>query len=257
MENKRPLFLVTNDDGIDAGGIRALVDMVSDLGRVVVVAPDGPRSGQSCALTVSRPLRLTHVGGEGDVSYYKTDGTPVDCVKLAINELLGGRPDLILSGINHGSNTAISTIYSGTMGAAYEGSVIGVPSAGFSLCTHELEPDFGCCRDMVRRTVSALLVSGLPDSVCLNINIPYKCDIRGVRLSRQALGYWTEEYEKRTDPRGQAYYWVTGRFVNTEPDAEDTDSWAVANGYISVVPTACDRTALSSFPAVKNLLSLT
>lgn len=256
MKDKQPLILVTNDDGIDAGGIHALVEMISDMGRIVVVAPDGPRSGQSCALTVSRPLRLTPVAGDGHVAYYKTDGTPVDCVKLAINEILGGHPDLILSGINHGSNTAISTIYSGTMGAAYEGSVIGVPSAGFSLCTHDVSPDFGCCREMVRRTTNALLEKPLPYSVCLNINIPYECDIKGVRICRQALGYWTEEYEKRIDPRGQSYYWVTGRFVNTEPDADDTDSWAVANGYVAVVPTSCDRTAVDAFPAVKRLFSL-
>lgn len=254
MDDKHPLILVTNDDGIDAGGIHALVEMISDMGRIVVVAPDGPRSGQSCALTVSRPLRLTLVSDDGRIAFYKTDGTPVDCVKLAINEILGGHPALILSGINHGSNTAISTIYSGTVGAAYEGSVIGVPSAGFSLCTHDNTPDFSCCRDMVRRTASALLSTPLPYSVCLNINIPYGCDIKGVRICRQALGYWTEEYEKRIDPRGQDYYWVTGRFINVEPEADDTDSWAVANGYIAVVPTSCDRSAVEAFPAVGKLL---
>ncbi|MEG1999072.1 MAG: 5'/3'-nucleotidase SurE, partial [Bacteroidales bacterium] len=227
MDKKVPLILVTNDDGIDAKGIHALVDMVSGLGNIVVIAPDGPRSGQSCALTVSAPLRLRRIKEDGNIVYYKTGGTPVDCVKLAINEVLGCKPDLIISGINHGSNSAISTIYSGTMGAAYEGSVLDVPSVGFSLCSHESEPDFEVCRGIVVETCKMLLEKGLPHSVCLNINVPYNQNIKGVKICRQAMGYWTEEYEHRVDPRGDSYYWITGKFINTEPENEDTDTWAL------------------------------
>lgn len=253
MDKEMPLILITNDDGIDAKGIHSLVDMVSDMGKIVVVAPDGPRSGQSCALTVSMPLRLRKIKEDGNITYYKTGGTPVDCVKLAINEVLGRKPDLILSGINHGSNSAVSTIYSGTMGAAYEGSVLGVPSVGFSLCSHEHEPDFEACRGIVRETCVSLLKNGLPPSVCLNINVPYNQEIKGAKICRQALGHWTEEYEHRVDPRGESYYWITGKFVNDEPDSEDTDTWALDNGYISIVPTSCDRTATGAFGFVKDI----
>ena len=253
---KRPLILVTNDDGIEAKGVHELAKMIEDLGDIVVVAPDSPRSGQSSALSVGIPLRLNLIEHYRNISFYRTNGTPVDCVKLSMNQLFDRQPDLLLSGINHGSNSGVSIVYSGTMGAALEGCIIGIPSIGFSLTSHEPDADFSPCREIVRESCKKVLEKGLPPSVCLNINIPAIPRPKGARICRQAQGYWTEEYDHRIDPHGKDYYWLTGRFMNLEPENEETDEWALAHGYISIVPCTCDQTAYSAIPEINDLLSL-
>lgn len=250
----KPLILITNDDGIEARGIHFLAKAVSHLGEIVVVAPDSPRSGQSCAITVTNPLRLFKAKEEGNIKYYKTTGTPVDCIKLAINEVLERRPNLILSGINHGSNSGVSTMYSGTMGAAYEGAIIGVPSVGFSLCDHSPDADFAPCLDVIQKLCKSVLENGLPASVCLNVNVPVGVEIKGVRVCKQAMGYWTEEYDRREDSHNRVFYWLTGHFVNTSPKGSATDEELLSQGYITIVPTSCDRTAMSAIPFVEKLL---
>lgn len=250
----KPLILITNDDGIEARGIEFLAKQVSSLGDVVVVAPDSPRSGQSCAITVTNPLRLFKVKEEGNIKYYKTTGTPVDCIKLAINSVVERRPDIILSGINHGSNSGVSTMYSGTMGAAYEGAIIGIPSVGFSLCDHSPEADFTPCIEVIQKVTKSVLEKGLPPSVSLNVNVPAGVEIKGIKVCKQAMGYWTEEYEKRVDSHGREFYWLTGYFVNTSPKGEDTDEELLQQGYITIVPTSCDRTATTAIPFVENIL---
>ncbi|MBQ7818130.1 MAG: 5'/3'-nucleotidase SurE [Bacteroidales bacterium] len=250
----KPLILITNDDGIEARGIEFLAKQVAPLGDVVVVAPDSPRSGQSCALTIAKPLRIFKVKEEANIQYYKVTGTPVDCIKLAINSVVERRPDIILSGINHGSNSGVSTMYSGTLGAAYEGAIIGIPSVGFSLCDHSPEADFTPCADVVQKVVKFVIENGLPASVCLNVNVPVGIDIKGIKVCKQAMGYWTEEYETKVDPQGEEFYWLTGYFVNTSPKGEETDEELLSQGYITIVPTSCDRTAISAIPFVEKLL---
>lgn len=250
----KPLILITNDDGIEARGIEFLAKQVSSLGDVVVVAPDSPRSGQSCAITVTNPLRLFKVKEEGNIKYYKTTGTPVDCIKLAIHAVLERRPDILLSGINHGSNSGVSTMYSGTMGAAYEGAIIGIPSVGFSLCDHSPEADFTPCIEVIQKVTKSVLEKGLPPSVSLNVNVPAGVEIKGIKVCKQAMGYWTEEYEKRVDSHGREFYWLTGYFVTTSPKGEDTDEELLQQGYITIVPTSCDRTATTAIPFVENIL---
>ncbi len=242
-------ILVTNDDGFQARGVHELMRFLLPYGEVVAVCPDGPRSAQSMALTFIHPLRLTEVPSpvEG-ARLYKTNGTPVDCVKLSRYTLFKDRlPDLVVSGINHGSNSAINVIYSGTMGAAFEGCALGVPSVGFSLTTHRPDADFEGCRRFVDMLVPQLLRHGLPEGVCLNVNIPavttYPTELR---LTRQARGNWTEEYRRYTDPQGEPFYMVCGEFHNEEPDAQDTDEWCLAHGIASVTPQLLDRTAPSA-----------
>ncbi|NDV47019.1 5'/3'-nucleotidase SurE [Paludibacter sp. 221] len=239
----KPLILVTNDDGVDSKGIKVLSELMAELGDVVVLGPAFPHSGQSNALTVTAPIRFKKVDETGNITRYSCTGTPTDCVKLALNELLCGRkPDLLVSGINHGSNAAINVIYSGTMGAAFEGCENGIPSIGFSITDHSMNADFNYFRPYVLNIARQVLEQGFPSRVCLNVNAPMG-EIKGVKLSRQCDGYWTEEFDKRNDPRGNGnYYWLTGYFKNAEPDAQDTDEWALANGYISVVPTRIDMT---------------
>lgn len=240
--DKKPVILVTNDDGVNAKGIRSLVEAVRGLGRVLVVAPDSARSGQSGAITPNKPLGLEKIHEEEDLEIYQTNGTPVDCVKLAMHELLDGAPDLLVSGINHGSNAAVSILYSGTMGAVLEGCVMGVNSIGFSLCNLDKDADFGHSVRFARTIVSDVLKRGIQRGICLNVNIPDVEDVRGVRVCRQASGYWTKEFERRTE-EGQEGYWLTGYFHNMEPEAEDTDEWALREGFVSVVPCRIDMTA--------------
>lgn len=248
----RPRILLTNDDGIGAKGLHFLADCVSDLGDVRVVAPDRPRSGQSGAITSGVALGVSRVAAFSGAECYTCNGTPVDCVKLALHVFPDSRPNLILSGINHGSNSGISIFYSGTMGAVLEGCVVGIPAVGFSLLSHDADADFSVCRDEVRRLVTQVLRRGLPDGVCLNVNFPV-LPARGIRVCRQARGYWTEEYEWRTGSDGREGYFLTGHFVNVEPDAVDTDEYCLAQGYASVVPCTCDQTACGAMPFVKDL----
>jgi 5'-nucleotidase len=207
-ELKKPLILITNDDGAEAKGIQILTRLMMQLGDVVVVAPDGARSAQSNALTVTHPVRFKEIERTDGMIRYSSSGTPTDCVKLALNEIVERKPDLLVSGINHGSNAAINVIYSGTMGAVLEGCENGIPSIGFSLCDHSLEADFSVFESYVSQIALATLKNGLPHATCLNVNAPMG-EIAGVKVARQCDGRWTKEFAKRMDPLGKAYYWLT------------------------------------------------
>jgi len=238
-----PLILVTNDDGYSAKGIATLIESLQGLGQIVVMAPDSARSGQSGAITSHTPLRFSKVSEVNDLIIYKCNGTPVDCVKLSFNQLLNKKPDLVVSGINHGSNSAVNIHYSGTMGAVIEGCIAGIPSIGFSFCNYHPEADFGITKKYVRQITEDVLENGIPRGICLNVNIPDTETIQGIRISRQTDSLWQEEYEKRTDPFGRDYYWLGGAMHNREPEAEDTCEWALSNNYVSVVPCQIDLTA--------------
>lgn len=244
------LILVTNDDGWNAKGLQAAIEVAKPFGRVVAVAPETTQSGMSQAITMYRPLFLKKRREEEGVTVYSFSGTPVDCVKMAFDHLLSEeRIDLVLSGINHGSNSAVNVLYSGTMGAAIEGSFYGCPAIGLSLTDHDLDADFDAAIRYGRRIVERLLASGVELPCCLNVNVPVGRPeaLRGIRLCRQNRGYWREEFFRREDPHGREYFWLTGEFVNAEPEAEDTDEWALAHGYVSVVPVQVDLTDYGKF----------
>lgn len=246
MSKKRPLILVTNDDGITAPGIRTLIEVMNSLGDVYVIAPDAPQSAMGHAITINDTLycnSITVVKDEPQIEY-SCSGTPVDCVKIAVNEILKRKPDLCVSGVNHGSNSSINVIYSGTMSAAVEAGTLGIPSIGFSLLDYSLEANFEPAKKYVKLLVEQCLKYGLPKGVVLNVNIPKLPEnkIKGVKVCRQANAHWDEKFDKRTNPLGRDYYWLTGEFVN-EDKGEDTDEWALQNGYVSVVPVQFDLTA--------------
>lgn len=241
---KQPVILITNDDGITAPGIRNLVEAVKDLGKIVVVAPDKAQSGMGHAITIGHPLRMTKMDMFGDIEAWQTSGTPVDCVKLAVDKILHGKPDLCLSGINHGANHSINVIYSGTMSAAMEASIESIPSIGFSLLDYSYEADFSAARHYVKKIVSSLLAQKKLDKhLLLNVNIPSipKELIKGVKVCRQAYAKYEEDFEERKDPHGKRYYWLTGEFINFDK-GKDTDVWALKNNYVSVVPVQFDLT---------------
>ena len=245
MNTDRPLILVVNDDGVTAPGIRTLIRLMKELGEVIVVAPDGPQSGMGHAITLDAMLHAERVHiDKGDQVEYACSGTPVDCVKLAMNKLVPRRPDLCVSGINHGSNSSINVLYSGTMSAAVEGAIEGIPSIGFSLLDYSHDADFSQCEEYVTKIAKQVLENGLPKGTCLNVNIPKlkKDELKGIRICRQANGNWIEEFDERVSPQGETYYWLTGKFVNYDK-GEDTDIWALENSYISVVPVMFDVTA--------------
>ncbi|TCK67406.1 5'-nucleotidase /3'-nucleotidase /exopolyphosphatase [Winogradskyella wandonensis] len=242
---KRPLILVTNDDGITAPGLRTLIHVMNSIGDVVVVAPDSPQSAMGHAITINSTLHVEKVTiDDGPQTEYSCSGTPADCVKLAVREVLKRKPDLCVSGINHGSNSSINVIYSGTMSAALEAGIEGIPAIGFSLLDYNWSANFKHCKPFVKTIASNVLENGLQDGVVLNVNIPNveKDAIKGVKICRQARANWEEEFDKRTNPMGRDYYWLTGKFVNMD-QGEDTDEWALANNYISVVPVQFDLTA--------------
>lgn len=247
---QRPYILVSNDDGIEAPGLAALVDFLSPLADVVAVAPDGPRSGQSAAITVDAPLRIREHAPRGNARMFSVNGTPVDCIKLALHAVVDRRPDMVVAGINHGSNAGNSIIYSGTMGAVSEGCTVGIPSVGFSLLDHSLRADFSGCAATVERVTRHVLANGLPEGVCLNVNIPAGVEPLGIKAVRAARGYWTEEYADYTDPHGRPFYLLTGRFHNSEPDADDTDEFWLARNWSTVVPVALDQSAVGLLPAL-------
>jgi 5'-nucleotidase len=253
-KKSKPLILVTNDDGVEAKGLNALIETVRPLGRVIVVAPADPQSGMSHAITVKVPLRLTKLAEEEDLVIYKCHGTPVDCVKMAFNNLLTEKPDILVSGINHGSNASTSVFYSGTMGAALEGCINEITSIGFSLLNLDHNADFTAAQHYVDIITRKVLQNGLSKTVCLNVNIP---DVEinmiaGIKICRQNRGYWREEFDKRTDPAGKHYYWLTGTFHNSEPDAHDTDEWALSNQYVSIVPLHIDLTCYDTLKTLNN-----
>lgn len=244
-KNKKtqPIILITNDDSITAPGIRNLVEAVKDLGRIVVVAPDKPQSGMGHAITIGYPLRLQKFHIMDGVEAWTCSGTPVDCVKLAVDKVLHRKPDICLSGINHGANHSINVIYSGTMSAAIEASIENIPSAGFSLLDFSLEADFEGAKKYARMIVEKMLSKKADKHLCLNVNIP-KGDvklIKGVKVCKQAYAKYEEDFEERKDPSGKKYFWLTGEFLNLEK-SKDTDVWALQHNYVSVVPVQYDLT---------------
>lgn len=240
-----PLILVTNDDGITAPGIRALISAMSEIGTVIVVAPDKPQSAMGHAITLNSTLFINKVSSENAiVTEYSCSGTPVDCVKLAVNEILHRKPDLCVSGINHGSNSSINVIYSGTMSAAVEAGIEGIPAIGFSLLDYDWNADFDSIKSSIKKITLEVLEKGMPENVVFNVNFPKlkENEIKGIKICRQAKAIWMEKFDKRITPQGKDYYWLTGEFVNQDK-GEDTDEWALENGYISVVPVQFDLTA--------------
>jgi len=244
-DKMKPLILVTNDDGVFANGILALTKAMLPLGDIVVVAPDKPQSGMGHAVTINNLLRLYPVKYDIPVmAAYSCSGTPVDCVKLAIYKVMHRKPDLIVSGINHGSNSSINVIYSGTMSAAVEGAVESIPSIGFSLLDHSAEADFDAAGRVANILAKNALQHGIPEGVCLNVNIPKGQfnDIHGIKICRQAKALWEDNFDVRKDPAGKEYYWLTGEFKNLD-EGDDTDEAALANNFVSAVPVQCDLTA--------------
>jgi 5'-nucleotidase len=253
MQNK-PTILIINDDGVFAPGIRALIKVMRTLGTVTVVAPDQPQSGQGHAITVMHPLRYHLIADEPDYKEYSVSGTPVDCVKLGEKVLLRKKPDLLVSGINHGSNTSINILYSGTMAAVLEGCMIQVPSIGFSLDNYSHMADFEPSLPWVKKIAEVVLEHGLPKGVCLNVNLP-ACkaeEINGIKICRQGDGTWEEIYDERKDPRQRDYFWITGNF-NGFDNLPDTDNWALQNNYVALTPVKYDLTAHETIENLKNL----
>ena len=234
---ERPLSLVTNDDGVTAPGIRALVEMAKEFGEVYVVAPDSPQSGMGHAVTLNSTLFCDEIEVDEEVKEYACSGTPVDCVKLAVSQILPRKPDLCISGINHGSNSSVNVIYSGTMSATVEAGIEGIPAIGFSLCDFAYNADFKAGEKFIKRVIAEVLKNKLPKGVVLNVNIPKlkEHEIKGIKVCRQADAKWEEKFDKREDPRGRTYYWMSGEFKNLDK-GDDTDESALEEGYVSVVP---------------------
>ena len=252
--SKRPLILVTNDDGISAPGIRTLISAMNEIGDVVVVAPGSPQSAMGHAITINSTLHCNSIKiDDGPQIEYSCSGTPADCVKLGINEILDRKPDICVSGINHGSNSSINVIYSGTMSAAVEASVEGVPAIGFSLLDYNWNADFSQIREHVIKITKKALKEGIPKGNALNVNFPKlkKEEIKGIKVCRQANAYWIEKFDKRTNPQGREYYWLTGEFINTDKGI-DSDEWALENGYISIVPIKFDMTDHDNISKLRN-----
>ncbi|MBS1764736.1 MAG: 5'/3'-nucleotidase SurE [Bacteroidetes bacterium] len=250
----KPTILVINDDGISSRGIRALIEAMQEIGHVTVVAPDSPQSGMGHAITIHNPLRLDRVDIFKGVDAWQCSGTPVDCVKLAVNKILNRKPDICVSGINHGSNSSINVIYSGTMSAAMEGAIEGIPSIGFSLVNYNLDADLTAAKHYAGVITRTVLKGVHWRELLLNVNIPNLSlkEMKGIKICRQAMAKWKEEFEEREDPSRQKYFWLTGKFIN--PDlGEDTDEWALANGYVSVVPVEFDFTAHHAIPRLNKL----
>jgi 5'-nucleotidase len=245
IEEKDKLILITNDDGLYAAGLKTLLEVIEEFGKVVMISTMESMSGMSQALTVKTPLRVKLLEENEKHRIFACNGTPTDSIKLAINQLLERKPDWVVSGVNHGANASVSVLYSGTMAAAIEGCLYGIPSVGFSLNDFSPAADFSVCKKYIRLVMEKLEKHSLPDGICLNVNIPSTSieNIRGIKICRQSKGNWKEEFEKRKDPMGKTYYWLTGIFQNHEPDSTDTDEWALANNYVSVVPVTVDMTA--------------
>lgn len=248
---EKPLILITNDDGAEAGGLKALIDIASEFGKVVVVAPEESQSGMSHAITMKQPLRVKQI----KENFYTCSGTPVDCVKLALNQLLNKKPDLLLSGINHGSNASVSIMYSGTMAAAMEGGINGIHSVGFSLLDYSHNANFKPGKNFIRKIIREVKHNGVPPEICLNVNIPAipEAQIKGIKICRQTRGFWQEEFDKRTDPFKRDYYWLTGHYENNEPNATDTDEWALKEGFVSLVPIRVDFTSFDLIPTLQKI----
>jgi len=250
-KEKKPLLLLTNDDGVQASGLINLIDIMRPLGEIVVVAPDITRSGMSGAITATSPIRATLVKKEEDLTIYSCTGTPVDCVKLGLNKILYRKPDILLSGINHGSNAAVCIFYSGTIGAVYEGCINGIPSLGISLTDLSTKADFSQAVIFARHTAEKVLKNGLPEGICLNLNIPKIPVVKGLKICSQTKGFWTKEFMEMKDPAGRTVYWLTGDFLNEEPENEQSDEWALNQGYAALVPLYIDLTAYSFLEKIR------
>ena len=251
--SKRPLILVTNDDGISAPGIRTLISAMNELGDVIVVAPDSPQSAMGHAITINSTLQCNQVKiDEGPQIEYSCSGTPADCVKLGINEILDRKPDICVSGVNHGSNSSINVIYSGTMSAAVEASIEGIPAIGFSLLDYSWNANFNEIKKYLINITKQALLNGIPKGNALNVNFPKlkEKDIKGIKICRQANAYWVEKFDKRVNPQGKEYYWLTGKFINKD-NGHDSDEWALANGFISIVPVKFDMTDHENISYIK------
>lgn len=259
MNNRERLIFVTNDDSFSARGFQVALDVAREFGRVIAVAPATPQSGRSQAFTMYDPLFLEEKQREEGLEVYSLSGTPVDCVKLAFDYMLTSqRVDLVISGVNHGSNAGVNVLYSGTMGAAIEGSFYGVPSIGLSLTDHDADADFTAAKEYARHIVASVLQcpEEQRQGLCLNVNVPDIAleEIKGIKLCRQCRGVWHEDFYRNEDPRGRAYFWLKGGFCNCEVEADDTDEWALSNGYVSVVPVQVDMTAYERIPYLARVL---
>ena len=239
----RKLILISNDDSYAAKGVHELIRSLSHLGDVVCVCPEQPQSGMSMALTLNVPLRVKRLEDYHGAQMYKVTGTPVDCIKMAVDNLLPRKPDIVVTGINHGSNASVNVVYSGTMGAAFEGCGYGIPSVGFSLTSHDEDADFSPCLPVVEKIVARILEKGLPEGICLNVNMPAGVrEYKDIRVTKSARARWDDRYEEHLDPAHRPYYWLAGNMVNLQPDDEDTDEWCLAHGIVSVVPVKLDPT---------------
>lgn len=249
----KPVILITNDDGINAPGLRYLINTLLPMGKIYVVASEYPMSGQSHAITVRSPLRLHPEVIEKDYKEYSCNGTPVDCVKLGTQLAIGRKPDLLVSGINHGSNASVNIVYSGTMAAVIEACIDGIPAIGFSLTNYSRKADFSYCGPIVETITDNVLRNGLPDDVCLNVNIPSVngSEIKGIKVCRQAKARWVEAFDSRKDPANKDYHWLTGYFEKRE-NSQETDQWALENNYVSVVPVHFDFTAHHALKHLEN-----
>jgi 5'-nucleotidase len=250
-KTSKPLLLITNDDGFQAAGINQLIEAVRPLGEIVVVAPDGPRSGMSSAITSINPIRMQLLKKEEDLTVYSCSGTPVDCVKLGLNKILDRKPDLLLAGINHGSNSAICVIYSGTIGATLEGCINGIPSLGVSLTDYSPTADFTMAGKYGKIISEKVLKNGLPQGVCLNLNVPSVPDVKGLKVCSQTKGSWIKEFREAEDQVGKPVYWLTGEFSNEDPANEHNDEWALDHGYAALVPLKIDMTAYDFLETIK------
>ena len=252
MEIKRPLLLISNDDGYAAKGLRELVSIVSAYGDVIVCAPESARSGFSCAFSATTPLRLQLREQRPGVEVWSCNGTPVDCVKMALAELCPRRPDMVIGGINHGDNASVNVHYSGTMGVTIEGCMKYIPSVAFSLCDHTEDADFEPLRPYIQTITQRVLTDGLPLGVCLNVNFPNVPVYQGVKVCRMAKGTWGNEVTRCHHPRGYDYRWMVGSYTNDEPEADDTDNWALSHGYVAITPTQIDVTAYQALDLIKS-----
>jgi len=253
MKNKRPLILISNDDGYRAKGINSLIDMISDFCEIIVCAPEEARSGYSTAFSATVPLKLKLRDKREGIEIWSCNGTPVDCVKLAFSELCTRRPDMVIGGINHGDNASVNTHYSGTMGVVREGCMKGIPSVAFSLCDHNEDADFNPLQEIIKAITANVLANGLSSGVCLNVNFPLRATFKGVKVCRMAKGIWNKEVIRTRHPRGYDYFWLVGQYTNNEPEATDSDNWALTHGYVAITPTRIDITDYETVDRMKDL----
>ncbi len=250
----RPYVLISNDDGVDAPGINFLIDTLRPVADILVMAPDSARSGFSCSITSAHPITYKVLRKEEGLTVCSCSGTPTDCVKMALNLFKEREFDLVIGGINHGDNSSVNAHYSGTMGVAIEGALQGYPSIAFSLCNHRTDADFAPLRPYLVDLMFKAIAAGLPPFTCLNVNFPLAPKFKGVKVCRMAKSRWQNEVEHRTHPYGGDYYWLVGECRELEPQATDTDRWALANGYVAITPTQLDVTAYALVDALKNIL---